>query len=124
MLSSPLLIESENVPAPESTFEISHLILSPEPETKDPSLFNEPASPAPVELFNKDPLPKVWIVKGAAPASAATTEELDAPVKVPFTTLVTKAELPPCSKYDFTATEVKNSYLPEPDSKVVPKILW
>ena len=124
LLSSPLLIDRENVPAPESTFVISHLMLSLEPETNDPSLLSAPASPAPVELFNNAPLPIVWIVKGASPASAAAIDELVAPVKEPDTTLVINAELPPCSKYDFTATEVKNSYLLEPDSKVVPNILW
>ena len=39
LLSSPLLIDRENVPAPASTFEISHLKLSDEPDTNEPSEF-------------------------------------------------------------------------------------
>ena len=73
-------------------------MLSSEPNCKDPSLFCAPGSPAPVELLNTSPLPKVCNVKGAAPPSTDAIVVFDAPVKEPDTTLVIRAVLPPCSK--------------------------
>ena len=55
------------------------------------------------------------------PVNAEIVSEL-AGVKDPDTTLVTSTELPPWLKYDFTAIEVKNSCLLEPEVNVVPKI--
>ena len=45
VLSSPLRTSNEKVPLALLTFPISHLILSDDPDTKDPSLFCDPASP-------------------------------------------------------------------------------
>ena len=64
VLSSPLLINNENVPSVLLTLAISHLKLSLEPDTNEPSEFSDPASPAPVELFNNAPLDKVAIENG------------------------------------------------------------
>ena len=64
-LSSPLLTESEKVPELVFTLLISHLRLSLDPETKDPSLFSSGVSGAEaVALLYTAPLPKVPKVNG------------------------------------------------------------
>ena len=59
VLSSPLLISRLNVPAVVLRPDISHLRLSLEPETNDPSEYSVPGSVDAVELLNLIPLPIV-----------------------------------------------------------------
>ena len=61
VLSSPCLTRIENVPNALFTFAISHLTLSADPDTNDPSEFEAPESVADVELLYRTPSPKVFI---------------------------------------------------------------
>lgn len=73
VLSSPLLINNENVPSALLTLAISHLKLSLDPDTNEPSEFSDPASPAPVELFKMLPLDKVANEKGIELTTSPST---------------------------------------------------
>ena len=73
VLSSPLLINNENVPSALLTLATSHLKLSLEPDTNEPSEFSDPASVAPVELFNNAPLDKVANEKGIELTTSPST---------------------------------------------------
>ena len=99
VLSSPLLINNENVPSLLLTFAISHLKLSLEPDTNEPSEFSDPASPAPVELFNNAPFDKVAIENGieftTSPSTNAFNVTCPAASKSAATKVISTAVEPP-----------------------------
>ena len=100
ILSSPLLTDSVNVPLALLTFEISHLKLSLEPSTNEPSLFCDISSMLEeVALLYISPFPidsnwKGWIL--ALLEAEINVEE--AAVKEPVTTLATNKLFPPWEK--------------------------